>query len=223
MSNLEKKSFTNRLTEFLSDPFGIKRIRKLTEDLAGTNVLVEVLREEAEDANRRARSARMELSSQSLMYRMYKAQSLISREIDNIRGKRYLSHAGRKELYQAIAKDLDPDGAILFQTAQDILGKFEESTFSYETNMGFFEENILGEKGSFRALLIQYANKLGQPENPNRWEIVQCAGGYEACADWSIDETTPEYVAFERDLYARVFRYFYTEPAPFIPAEKEGK
>ena len=223
MSDLEKKSFAVRLTEFLCDPFGVKRIRKLTEDLAATNVLVEILKEEAEDANRRARVAHLEMSSRSLTYRMYKAQSIINHEIDNIRGKRYLSHEGRKALYQTIAKDLDPDGVILFQTAQDILGKFEETTFPYEANHGFFEDNILGEKGSFRALLIQYANKLGQPENPNRWEIVQCAGGYEACADWSIDETTPEYVTFERDLYARVFRYFYTEPVPFIPTGKEGE
>ena len=214
-------NFLKSVRDFICDPFGIKRIKKLTGDLAGTNVLVEILKEEAEEAKRIARTTHMESHRNAMMLQMYKAQSVINREIDNLRGKRYLSHEGRKALYQAVSKDLDPDGVILFQAAQDILGNFEETTFPYEANHGFFEGNILGSKGSFQALLIQYADKLGQPKNLNRWKPVQNAGGYEECVDWSIDETTPEYIAFERDLYAKVFRYFYAEPVPFIPISKE--
>lgn len=214
-------SFLKSVRDFICDPFGIKRIRKLTGDLAGANVLVEILKEEAEEAKRIARTTHMELHRNTMMLQMYKAQSVINREIDNLRGKRYLSHEGRKELYQVIAKELDPDAVILFQTAQDILGTFNEMHFPYEANRGFFTGPILGKKGSFQALLIQYADKLGQPKNLNRWKPVQNAGGYEECVDWSIDETTPEYIAFERDLYAKVYRYFYAEPVPFIPITKE--
>lgn len=212
-------NWKERVKTFFRDPFGKKRVRKLRADLSGYEALNEILKNEAEDAARLARTAQLELNSTSMMLRMFKAQSIINREINAMLGQRYLCHPHRKALYHAVAKELDPDGVILFQTAQDILGKFEETTFPYEANHGFFEENILGNKGSFRALLIQYANKLGQPENPERWKPIQCAGGYEECTDWTIDETTPEYIEFEKELYARVFRYFYTEPVPFVPVD----
>ena len=212
-------NWKERIKAFLRDPFGKKRIRKLQAELVGYKTLNEILKEEAEENTRAAQQLRLDLNKVSMMEQMYKTQRLINDAIAQMCGSRTLSLTEQKELYARIAQEIDPNGVLLFQVAQDILGKFDEMHFPYEANRGYFEDDILSNRGAFAALLIQYEDKLGQPKI-DRWNIAQAAGGYEMCGDWTIDKTTPEYITFEQKLYARVFRRFYSEPVPFIPVDQ---
>lgn len=215
-------NWRERIATFFRDPFGKKRIQNLRADLMGYKTLNEILKEEAEECTHLAQQRHLELNKVSMTCQMYKTQCLINAVIAKMLGAKKLSLSEQKDLYTRIAPEVDPNGVLLFQVAQEILGPFDEMHFPYEANSGYFEDDILGNKGAFTALLIQYEDKLGQPKI-NRWKIAQVAGGYEMCGDWTIDKTTPEYMEFEQKLYARVFRHFYAEPVPFISTDSEDK
>ena len=120
-----------------------------------------------------------------------------------------------QRIYSAASSALDPEGFKLFWTAEKILGKFSDSTFAYEDNLGYFEEadghKLLG------YLLVQYDYELGDANDRSRWEIA--CPGYEKCVDLSIDKTTPEYQEFEHKLYIQVLERL----GILEPAEKQEK
>lgn len=121
-----------------------------------------------------------------------------------------------KSVYEAVAHYVDKDGSELFGAAQQILGTFDCSHFAYEDNRGYFEE----EDGNklLRYLLVQYDHKLGDANaDKDRWEIA--CSGYEKCVDLSIDETTPEYQEFEKQLYIKVLENLKL----LTPAETQAK
>lgn len=104
-----------------------------------------------------------------------------------------------KELYEAASHRLDPDGFVLFRSAEDLLGKLDYSVFAYEDTIGTFEEADGYEL--LKYLLVAHCDQLGESNiNCNRWEVVK-GTPYEECVCLSIDETTPEYRQFEETLY----------------------
>lgn len=106
-----------------------------------------------------------------------------------------------KAIYMAIAPVLDQDGFELFHVAEEILGQFEYSFFSYEDNRGYFE--MANGHQMLPYLLVQYDYKLGETNfKKDRWKIA--CSCYEECVNTSIDETTPEYQEFEKQLYTKV-------------------
>lgn len=146
-----------------------------------------------------------QLRSDALMYHSA-VKALYEQGID-------ADHA--RSVYEAVAPYVDKDGFELFGAAQQILGTFKYSTFAYEDNRGYFE----GADGNkmLRYLLVQYDYKLGAANDKrDRWEIA--CSCYEKCVDLSIDETTPEYQEFERQLYIKVL-----ENLLLTPAETQAK
>lgn len=126
-----------------------------------------------------------------------KLASAVDKAVDQIR--KDPSADAAFVVYNAISPFVDPDGFELFDAAQQILGPFEYSHFAYEDARGYFE--FANGQTMLRYLLVQYEDKLGQPEK-NRWqEACSC---YEECVDLSCDKTTPEYQEFEKQLYAKV-------------------
>lgn len=121
-----------------------------------------------------------------------------------------------RAVYEAVASDVDKDGFELFRAAQFILGPFETATFAYEDNRGYFDgasNHLL-----LRYLLVQYDYKLGTANaSKSRWQIA--CSCYEECVDLSIDKTTPEYQAFEKQLYIKVLENLNLLP----PAETQAK
>lgn len=107
-----------------------------------------------------------------------------------------------KKIYEAVAPYADREGFRLFGVAQRILGKLHWSTFAYEDNRGFFEDAD-GYK-LMKYLFVEYDGALGQPKR-NRWKRV--GNGYEMCVDLGIDTLTPEYQAFEKELYTTVLHH----------------
>ena len=121
-----------------------------------------------------------------------------------------------KAIYEAVAPHVDKNGYELFNAAQDVLGTFDFSYFSYEDNRGYFEES--GGHFMLRYLLVQYDHKLGKANaDKNRWQIA--CSCYEECVDLSIDETTPEYQEFEKQLYIKVLENLKL----LTPAETQAK
>lgn len=121
-----------------------------------------------------------------------------------------------KTIYRSISAEKDPDGFALFRAAEEILGAFACADFPYEDNCGYFEEAD-GNK-LLNYLLVQHCDKLGDSNsNRSRWKIA--CPGYEKCVDLSIDETTPEYQAFEYKLYVRVLERL----GILEPAAKQGE
>ena len=118
--------------------------------------------------------------------------------------------------YADLAPAMDPDRFVLFWAAQDILGELDPSHFAYEDNCGYFEE--ADGRMLLAYLLVQHSDKLGDVNsNRQRWEIVRA--GYEKCVDLTIDETTPEYLDFERKLYVGVLERL----GGSVPAEQQAK
>lgn len=127
-----------------------------------------------------------------------------------------VEHDQAKAIYEAVAPYVDEKGYELFGAAQDILGPFDFSFFSYEDNRGYFEES--GGHFMLRYLLVQYDHKLGKVNfEKDRWQIA--CSCYEECVDLSMDESTPEYQKFEKQLYIKVLENLNL----LTPAETQAK
>lgn len=121
--------------------------------------------------------------------------------VNYLRTNNISADCSAKAIYMAISPVLDPDGFELLDAAKKILGEFEYSFFPYEDNRGIFE--MANGHQMLPYLLVQYADKLGEANyKKDRWKIVSSC--YEECANTSIDKTTPEYQAFEKQLYTKV-------------------
>lgn len=105
-----------------------------------------------------------------------------------------------KALYQKNQKRYDAAGFHLFHAAEDLLGKFEESSFYFEANRGEFE--VADGFKLLKYLLVQNEHQFGT-QDCIRWERVDSSIPLERCADFTIQQT-PEYAAFEEKLYRKV-------------------
>lgn len=209
------KQLWNVFLDFFQDPFHKKALQKASEDLIGYKTLVEVLQEEIHTHEKTQVSLKCDLVRADYERTEYRRRWLIYEKALYIHGGIKLTHEELKRLYDELMPALDPQGRKLFVTAESILGNFDEMEFPYEANTGYFEHPEKGSEREFQALLVQYADKLGQPAKP-RWEVVQSNGGYEKCVDWSIDKTTWEYQEFEKKLYTRVLTAYFGGGYPFF-------
>ncbi len=99
-----------------------------------------------------------------------------------------------KQLYQKNAPQLDPDGFKLYCTAVDMTGFDLYGTFCYEDNRGMFEE--ANGHQLLRYLIAGHFHAVD-------WSIVP-GTCYEAATLRQVDTATPEYQAFEQELYQKV-------------------
>ena len=99
-----------------------------------------------------------------------------------------------KRFYQAIAPCLDYGGFLLFNAAQEITGFSLPEEFPYEDACGCFE--FLDGSELLRYLI---ASEFGAVT----WEHVPDTGCEKAVLG-EVDESTPAYREFERQLYKRV-------------------
>lgn len=176
---------------------------------------VNILRKELTSANDQVEYAEKRAAEAEKNYeRMCNEASQLSDENCQLRSNALMYHGAFKALceqrlnavqaksvYESVAHYVDKDGFELFGAAQQILGSFDFACFAYEDNLGYFEEAD-GNK-LLRYLLVQYDHKLGAANDKlDRWQIA--CSCYEKCVDLSIDETTPEYQEFEKQLYIKV-------------------
>jgi hypothetical protein len=180
-----------------------KTKRALYAEIESYKILLEVVKEENGDYAKLLNSAQTEARNASYERDVFKARYLLAMELMRQADvDKTPSTAALKAAYDNLLPEMDPYGLYKLKAAEALLGPFNETMFIYET--GSFEDETFGAHLQYKALLVQYADKLGQPYR-DRWEVVQCAGGYEKCTDWTIDETTPEFVRFEADLYRLIF------------------
>lgn len=186
------------------DTFRKKSKRALRADIESYKVLVEVLKDENREYEKQLTRAQTEARNASYERDLFKARYLLAMELMRQAGAvKTPSAATLRAAYDKLLPEMDPYGLYKLKAAETLLGPFNETMFIYET--GLFEDETFGAHHQYKALLVQYADKLGQPHR-DRWEVVQCAGGYEKCIDWTIDETTPEFTQFEADLYRLIFK-----------------
>ena len=95
-----------------------------------------------------------------------------------------------KEQYNQLAPFADPHGFQLYWAARALTGIDVPSSFHYEDNRGMFE-------AASGHTLLRYLTALHF--DTVQWEIV--GGGYERAVLGVVDTTTPEYKAFEQELY----------------------
>lgn len=99
-----------------------------------------------------------------------------------------------RQFYTSIAPQYDPDGFRLYFAAQEIadIGSLHDH-FPYEDACGYFEE-------ADGHTLLRYlaAARFGAVE----WDIVP-GTTYESATLREVDTTTPEYLAFEKRMYAK--------------------
>ena len=99
-----------------------------------------------------------------------------------------------KRFYDAISPDMDPSGFTLYRMAKELTGIDVPSCFPYEDNRGLFEEM------SGHSLLDWLTAVHFQAVE---WEIIPNST-YEYATLREVDTSTPEYCAFEKQLYAKV-------------------
>lgn len=98
-----------------------------------------------------------------------------------------------KRLYQAAAPSVDPQGFSLYRAARQLTGIDIHALFSYEENRGLFTE-------ADGHLLLRYltAARFGAVD----WAVVP-GTCWESATLREADVSTPEYQAFERQLYRK--------------------
>ena len=99
-----------------------------------------------------------------------------------------------KRFYDAIFPDMDPSGFTLYRMAKELTGIDVPSCFPYEDNRGLFEEM------SGHQLLDWLTAVHFQAVD---WDIIP-GTTYEAATLREVDTSTPEYQAFEKQLYEKV-------------------
>ena len=102
-----------------------------------------------------------------------------------------------KELYERVASQYDPDGFRLYFAAQEITGiKRLWEEYPYEDACGRFTAADGHE-------LLKYLTALHF--HAVRWEVVP-GTPYEKAVLLDVDTATPEYRAFEKQLYTQALR-----------------
>ena len=101
-----------------------------------------------------------------------------------------------KRFYDTVSYDLDPEGFTLYHVAKNLTGAEVTSLFPYEDARGMFELASGHELMSYLTAVC-----FGAVE----WEIVP-GTTYESAVLGEVDETTPEYQRFERQLYESVLK-----------------
>jgi len=99
-----------------------------------------------------------------------------------------------KRFYDAISPDMDPSGFTLYRMAKELTGIDVPSCFPYEDNRGLFEEM------SGHSLLDWLTAVHFRAVD---WDIIP-GSTYESATLREVDTSTPEYHAFEKQLYAKV-------------------
>ena len=99
-----------------------------------------------------------------------------------------------KRFYDTISPGLDASGFTLYRMAQELTGIDVPSCFSYEDNRGLFEvmdgHQLLDWLTAVRFQAVE-------------WDIIP-GTTYEAATLREVDTSTPEYQAFEKQLYEKV-------------------
>ena len=99
----------------------------------------------------------------------------------------------RKRFYDAIAPSMDPQGFTLYRMAKDLTGIDVSSFFPYEDNRGLFEE--ADGRQLLRYLTAAHFHAVD-------WTVVPNTT-YERAALREVDTSSPEYRAFEQELYGK--------------------
>lgn len=102
-----------------------------------------------------------------------------------------------RQFYGAVSPSADPDGFKLYFAAQKVTGiRRLYDHFPYEDARGLFEE-----MNGHALLHYLTAVHFGALE----WDIVP-GTTYESATIREVDQTTPEYLAFEKKLYAQALK-----------------
>ena len=113
-----------------------------------------------------------------------------------------------RQFYNCVASEFDSDGFLLYFAAQEVAGIGSlYDYFPYEDACGFFET-----AGSRTFLRYLIAARFGAVE----WDIVP-GTTYEAATLREVDTTTPEYQAFEKQMYTGALKRMGFQD--FLPAE----
>ena len=99
-----------------------------------------------------------------------------------------------KRFYDTIAPSMDAQGHTLYHMAQKLTGIDVPSLFPYEDNRGMFE--VMDGHQLMEWLTAVHFQAV-------EWEIIP-GSMYESATLLDVDTSTPEYQAFEKQLYAEV-------------------
>lgn len=120
-----------------------------------------------------------------------------------------------KWFYKQVSPQNDPDGFQLYFASQEITGirhLWEE--FPYEDTCGCFE--FADGRQLLRYLTAAYFQAVS-------WETVP-GTTYERAILQEVDISTPEYQAFEKQLYAQALEQMgFQEFLPVVPVAEKGK
>lgn len=101
-----------------------------------------------------------------------------------------------QNLYECVAPTLDADGFTLYFAAQALTGFKSHEAFPYEDARGQFEE-----ADGHQLMGYLLADRFGAVD----WDIVP-GTTYERATLGDVDTTTPEYQAFQKQLYEKTLQ-----------------
>ena len=119
-----------------------------------------------------------------------------------------------KRFYECVAPQMDNDGFCLYSAAKRVTRFRVSSNFPYEDARGMFEE-----ANGYQMMKYLVAGYFGSVE----WSIVP-GTCYESASLLPVDTSTPEYQAFERQIYQEVLRFMgFQELLPDHPAKEKQR
>lgn len=147
-----------------------------------------------EESERKCRSLTLEMGEQShhlrfLSHKTAALQAALAEFCPQISSVEEM-----KRLYDAISPSLDSKGFGLYHAAEQLTGIDVPSFFSYEDNRGLFED--MDGRQLLRYLTAAYFQAVD-------WTVVP-GTTYESATLRELDTSTPEYQAFECQLYSAV-------------------
>ena len=147
-----------------------------------------------EESEQKRRSLTLEMGEQSHRLRFLACQSEALRAALAEFCPQISSVEEMKRLYKALAPNLDSKGFVLYHTAEQLTGIDIHTFFPYEDNRGLFE-------GADGRRLLNYLTAAHF--HAVDWSIVP-GTTYESATLRKVDTSTPEYQAFEKQLYKKV-------------------
>lgn len=155
---------------------------------------LETARTALEESKQKRRSLTLEMGEQTHRLRFLTRKSAALQAALTELCPQISSVEEMKRLYKTLAPSLDSKGFVLYHMAEQLTGIDIHTFFPYEDNRGLFE-------GADGRRLLNYLTAAHF--HAVDWSIVP-GTTYESATLRKVDTSTPEYQAFEKQLYMKV-------------------
>lgn len=173
---------------------GLKDIFRAVREYPALSAELKQTQQALTNSEQECRSLHLELGEQTYNARFLSQKSAALQAALQEFCPQVSSLEDMKRFYNMISPNLDQKGVTLYHMAEQLTGLDVHSFFPYEDNCGLFEE--MDSRQLLRYLTAAHFQAVD-------WTIVP-GTTYESATLREVNTSTPEYQAFEKQLYVKV-------------------